>query len=138
LGEDLLYSSKPTLGCAGAISLIVAIVALVRVRALRKELEAEADDGRPVVLVRTRPPLPREDLRRILAGWEDTDPRRMALQDVMDMIFGEMLRDVTRRGIDAGERDYSAGAVEALRFLDAKLRELGEPEKEPRGPEGPE
>lgn len=92
----------------------------------------------PVILVRARAPLPPEDLARILAGWESTDERRQALEDILDLCFAEHLADIERRGTPADERAYAAGALASLRHFDARLREYGQKRPEPKGPAGPE
>lgn len=91
-------------------------------------------DPLPVVLVRTRAPLSLDKIAAILRGWESSDPRRQALEDVMDMVLAEILPDVGRREAKNRERVWSAGALEALRYLDAKLRELGSTPETPEKP----
>jgi hypothetical protein len=91
-------------------------------------------DPLPVVLVRRRAPLTLDKLTAILRGWEPGDPRRQALEDVMDMVMSEILPDVGRREAKSRERHWSAGALEGLRYLDAKLRELASTPETPEKP----
>lgn len=87
----------------------------------------------PVILVRARAPLEPKALQEVLAGWGADDLRRQALEDVMDLCFGEFLGDLERRDVRGRDRDYAAGGVAALRYLDARMRELAVPEAARRG-----
>lgn len=89
-------------------------------------------DAVPVVLVRARAPLDAKTLAAVVRGWGADDSRRQAMEDVLDQCMGEMLADVARRDVKARERAWAAGALEGLRFFDAKLRELAAMPESPR------
>ena len=127
-----------------ALAFILALAALPFIHWLRQPEQPagidsdELPEPTPPVLVRARAPLSREDVRRIIAGWEPSDPRRMALEDLIDVFIAEHIRAVSRHDITPDARTYAAGGLETISQFTAWLWSWGEKEIPLRGPRPPE
>lgn len=91
------------------------------------------DTPNPVVLVRTRAPLPPDESRKIAAAWfAENGPTLHVVEDALDVFLADATHGVCREDASAEQRAYAAGALDAARRFRAYLFSLADAEVEGR------
>ena len=71
----------------------------------------------PVVLVRTRAPLPPVETENAIKGWHPSDPTRQAVEDAFDVFLADTVAASCSPDATSEQRAFAAGALDAtIRF----------------------
>jgi hypothetical protein len=109
---------------AGILALAICLTILITAR--------RRGNSTPVVLVRTRAPLPAEDTRKAISSWMPTDPTRQAVEDAFDVFLADAVAGVCREDATPEQRAFASGALDGARRFQTYLFSLGNAAEEPR------
>jgi hypothetical protein len=78
---------------------------------------------RVIYVLRKRDPFPPEELAAILRGWDETDPRLCALQDLIEAQKASVILQISdpKNARETESTTFLAGALEAIRALEDSL-----------------
>ncbi|HEV8383763.1 MAG TPA: hypothetical protein VGQ11_02750 [Candidatus Acidoferrales bacterium] len=91
------------------------------VRAVNRTERTKKTDRTPLVFVRAWKPLNDDQLREIIGGWNETDPKWKALWDCLSRELESTLADVHSTSSDPHELARWAGRIEELMLWRANL-----------------
>ncbi len=115
--------------CAALIFVVVVTVWLL----CKRRAADKAREPLPVVLVRTRPPLPPDELRKIAEAWfKENGPTLHLVEDALDHFLADAVAGVCREDVTPDQRAFAAAALDATRRFRAYLFSLADAETEGR------